>query len=354
MKPISIIFLAIIFLFSTVFHVNAQSADTIWIEAINQSYTVGEVVTVNLYGMTSIPIQGFAFQLSYDPACVQPEQPSSSQTGMNSFPLPQETGLVDASFYSSAPQPISGPLTEIKFTTLAVCETTIKVENASLMILDETGIARPLEGVILGISTISLSVENSMSIPTAVVLEGAKSDGDTSSAPVVQPVSTLLPVPVPTELPMSNSFLPDWFGAILSITLVVIAILIGVFFFIKNRSHTVKSAYQPVNGIPVLYIEQGPRAGEFVEVINSPFQIGRDAACELYLNDKRISRRHAQIITNHSGWYVVDLGSKNSTLVNGKFINDRVMPLKPGDMIQLGKHISLVFAIKRRDGTEVQ
>lgn len=348
MKPISAIFLVIIFLFSTVFHANAQSADTIWIEATNQNHAIGEVVTVNLHAVTSTPIQGFAFQLSYDPSCVQPEQPSSSQTGMNSFPLPQETGLVDASFYSAAPQPISGPLTEIKFTLLAVCDATIKLENASLMILDETGIAHQLDGITLGTNMISLSTGN---IPAADVSEEAQSDGDTSLVPL-QPASTLVSVPVVTEPPLPGNYLPYWFGAMLSIALIVIIFLVGLFFFIKHRTRAIRLAYQPVTGIPVLYIEGGPRTGEFVEVTHSPFQIGRDTACELYLNDQRISRHHAQIITNRSGYCVVDLGSKNSTRVNGRSVSDRVVPLKPGDMVQLGKHISLIFAIKRRDRAE--
>jgi hypothetical protein len=352
MKPISAIFLTIIFLFSTVFRVSAQSADTIWIEATDQNYSVGEVITVNLYGMTSIPIQGFAFQLSYDPTCIQPEQPSSSQTGMNSFPLPQETGLLDVSFYSTAPQPISGPLTEIKFTTLSVCETTIKLENASLMILDETGIAHPLDGITLGTNAISLSVGNSVEIPTAVAPKEPQSNGDTSSAPV-QPVSTLIPVSVIKDSPFSDTFLYDWFGITLSIFLVMIAVFIGLVFFIKPRTPATKPIYQPISNIPVLFIKHGPRAGEFVELTTSPFQIGRASTCELQLNDSRISRHHAQISANSLGYDIVDLGSKNKTFVNGKSANNHVVPLKPGDLVQLGKGISLVFTMRRKEGIRI-
>jgi len=352
MKPISALFLAIIFLFATVFQVKAQSADTIWIEATNQNHAVGEVVTVNLYGLTSSPIQGFAFQLSYDPACIQPEQPSSLQTGMNSFPLPQETGLLDASFYSAAPQSISGALTEIKFTTLAVCETTIKLESASLMILDESGIAHPLEDITLGTSTISLNVESPVNIPTPIVSDGAQPDTDTSPAPL-QPVSTLVPVATPIESPISNSFVPDWFGAILSISMVMIAIFVGLVFFIKPRTPATKPVYPPMTSIPVLYIKYGPRAGEFVELTTSPFQIGRDTTCELQLNDARISRRHAQIFANSLGYSIVDLGSKNKTFVNGKSANNHVMPLKPGDLVQLGKGVSLVFTMRRKEGARI-
>jgi len=51
--------------------------------------------------------------------------------------------------------------------------------------------------------------------------------------------------------------------------------------------------------------------------------VGRDAGCDLVLEDERVSRRHAVIEASDAGdatgddWTIADLGSKNGTLVDG-------------------------------------
>lgn len=45
--------------------------------------------------------------------------------------------------------------------------------------------------------------------------------------------------------------------------------------------------------------------------------VGRDPGCDVVLDDDRVSRRHACLSCNGSGWTVADLGSKNGVLVDG-------------------------------------
>jgi hypothetical protein len=45
--------------------------------------------------------------------------------------------------------------------------------------------------------------------------------------------------------------------------------------------------------------------------------VGRDPECDVVLEDDRISRRHALLACNGSGWSITDLGSKNGMLVDG-------------------------------------
>ena len=45
--------------------------------------------------------------------------------------------------------------------------------------------------------------------------------------------------------------------------------------------------------------------------------VGRGPECDVVLEDDRISRRHAALAGNGSGWSVADLGSKNGTQVDG-------------------------------------
>ena len=62
--------------------------------------------------------------------------------------------------------------------------------------------------------------------------------------------------------------------------------------------------------------------------------IGRAEECDLVLRDPGISRLHAEIRQEESGFYVVDLGSTNGTALNGLKV-DRAR-LEPGDRIVIG------------------
>src|SRR5689334_29402 len=45
--------------------------------------------------------------------------------------------------------------------------------------------------------------------------------------------------------------------------------------------------------------------------------VGRGPECDVVLDDDRISRRHALLTCNESGWSVADLGSKNGLMIDG-------------------------------------
>lgn len=52
------------------------------------------------------------------------------------------------------------------------------------------------------------------------------------------------------------------------------------------------------------------------------YVLGRDPACALFIDDTRLSRRHARFEFDGSGWRLVDLCSKNGTLVDGRPVSD--------------------------------
>jgi hypothetical protein len=64
-------------------------------------------------------------------------------------------------------------------------------------------------------------------------------------------------------------------------------------------------------------------------------QIGRLPECDVTLPDSSVSRRHAKITRNGTGWTITDLGSTNGVKVNGRRIQGP-QSLKPGDTIELG------------------
>lgn len=49
---------------------------------------------------------------------------------------------------------------------------------------------------------------------------------------------------------------------------------------------------------------------------DAPYELGRDEASALFLDDDRVSRRHARFVYD-GGWRVEDLGSKNGLVVDG-------------------------------------
>jgi hypothetical protein len=63
------------------------------------------------------------------------------------------------------------------------------------------------------------------------------------------------------------------------------------------------------------------------------FTIGRDASNDIILNDKMVSRKHAQLqITGDGRVLIKDSGSSNGTFVNGNKITE--FYLKPGDVVK--------------------
>src|SRR5688572_19282135 len=66
--------------------------------------------------------------------------------------------------------------------------------------------------------------------------------------------------------------------------------------------------------------------------------IGRSRESDIFLPDQWLSRHHAEIRREGVGFVVVDLGSKNGTLLNGDQVAS-TQRLRNGDVITLGEHI---------------
>jgi hypothetical protein len=65
--------------------------------------------------------------------------------------------------------------------------------------------------------------------------------------------------------------------------------------------------------------------------------IGRSRECDVVLEDRNVSRRHAEVRAEPSGaWTVHDLGSTNGVRVNGRPVGAGGEELRPGDAIELG------------------
>lgn len=65
--------------------------------------------------------------------------------------------------------------------------------------------------------------------------------------------------------------------------------------------------------------------------------IGRDPQCDLHLDNRALSRRHAQIEKRGAAIWVRDLNSQNGTYVNGNRINEP-LALNGGDVVEVGRY----------------
>src|SRR4026208_527125 len=83
MKSIYAVPLLIVLSFALVGNVSAQTSESIWLTSSTTPYKTGETVMVALNASSATPIQGFTFQIRYDPACLRPVNASSPIPGMN-------------------------------------------------------------------------------------------------------------------------------------------------------------------------------------------------------------------------------------------------------------------------------
>ena len=68
-----------------------------------------------------------------------------------------------------------------------------------------------------------------------------------------------------------------------------------------------------------------------VAIEAGPFAIGRGSDNQLQLPDTRVSRKHAELVQDETGWRIRDCGSRFGTFVNDNKVEE--CPLKPGDRI---------------------
>ncbi len=97
-----------------------------------------------------------------------------------------------------------------------------------------------------------------------------------------------------------------------------------------------------------LVISSGPQEGREVALSGSRMVIGRansGAAFDIALQDRSVSRPHAQVEKIDSRYVLTDLGSANGTLVNGRLIEEPT-PLKNGDVLLIGETTILFRAGK--------
>lgn len=85
---------------------------------------------------------------------------------------------------------------------------------------------------------------------------------------------------------------------------------------------------------PRLLCATGPLAGKAFQLGEGRFVIGREAECDIRIDNEGISVKHAQIIHEGDTWKLVNLLSSNGTFLNGERVQSAY--LNSGDEIRLG------------------
>ena len=319
MRSITAFLLALVLTFTVAITANAQSTESIWLTVNTTTYKTRETVIATLNASSATPIQGFTFQIRYDPACLKPINAVSQVPGMNALPLPQIAGLADGSYASTAPQTISGVLAEVRFEALGGCQTSLNLESAALAIKNESGFAAPVANVTVAKESVPLTIDKALGEASADSLNGS-----------------VLPLEPPPAVRQGISGL----AMVLLSMLLVGGLMFGAFKLFKvGVTTTSKSSAAPHP--PMLQIKHGPNSGQSFALEKLPCYIGRDPENEICLNDPHIISQHAKIYAAHNAYFLMDLGGE--TFINGRAIKQSSASLKPGDVVRLGKSALLVF-----------
>ena len=318
MRSIPAFLLAIVLAFMTAITVNAQSTESIWLTVDTTTYKTRETVVATLNASSATPIQGFTFQIRYDPACLKPINAVSQVPGMNALPLPQISGLADGSYASTTPQTINGVLAEVRFEALGGCQTNLMLESAALAIRNESGFAAPVGNVTVAKENVALTIDRALGEASTESLTGSV---------------------LPLEPPAADRGVPVWAIVILSILLVG-GILFAAFKWL-NIGITPDSNAPAASSAAILQIKHGPQSGRSFPLEKLPCYIGRDPVNEICLNDPHIISQHAKVYMANNNYFLMDLGGE--TFVNGRAVRKRSANLKHGDVVRLGKSALFVF-----------
>jgi DNA-binding winged helix-turn-helix (wHTH) protein len=86
-----------------------------------------------------------------------------------------------------------------------------------------------------------------------------------------------------------------------------------------------------------LIFETGSRIGQRIPMDKDSVIIGRggiNKACDIVIDERQVSRQHAEIFLDQGRYYLRDLNSKNGTYLNGKPVKEPI-EIKDSDEIQI-------------------
>lgn len=100
----------------------------------------------------------------------------------------------------------------------------------------------------------------------------------------------------------------------------------------------------------VLAVVDGDNTCAVHRLVRSETVIGRGEGAQFLIHDDQISKAHCKIRVEGSVCTIVDLGSRNGTLVNGRpLARDVALRLRHLDEVEIGGHRLFLLAGRYRD-----
>ena len=93
--------------------------------------------------------------------------------------------------------------------------------------------------------------------------------------------------------------------------------------------------------------------GRRVALHNGEYVIGRDASCDICLDDASVSRRHARLLIDELVARVEDLGSKNGTTSGGNIVSGPIV-LNAEDRLEFGSVVAVYRSSRSGMSTETR
>jgi diguanylate cyclase (GGDEF)-like protein len=81
----------------------------------------------------------------------------------------------------------------------------------------------------------------------------------------------------------------------------------------------------------------GPELGKRLQLGTAPFEIGRSAKNDLFIDQESVSRHHARIVFDGRAYWLQDQESTNGTFLNDESVREK--ELRDGDQVRVGRSI---------------
>jgi diguanylate cyclase (GGDEF)-like protein len=90
-------------------------------------------------------------------------------------------------------------------------------------------------------------------------------------------------------------------------------------------------------GDACIIVIYGPELGKRLQLGSAPFEIGRSAKNDLFIDQESVSRHHARIVFDGRQYFLQDQKSTNGTFLNDEAIAEK--ELRDGDQVRVGRSI---------------
>jgi hypothetical protein len=95
--------------------------------------------------------------------------------------------------------------------------------------------------------------------------------------------------------------------------------------------------------VAILLVHEGNSPKSQWPLFKASHVIGREADSDIQIDERQVSRRHAEITYSHQAYRIRDLGSKNGTFLNGQAMSQEPQPVRNGDEIGIALCAKLTF-----------